>query len=36
MRQRKENQRLEELSEKLDRVEAERRKDPDEDRHEHL
>ena len=36
MRQRKENQRLEELSEKLDRVEAERRKDPDEDKHEHL
>ncbi|HET9421895.1 MAG TPA: hypothetical protein VFO49_12215 [Nocardioides sp.] len=36
LRQRKENQRLEELSEKLDRVEAERRKDPDEDKHEHL
>ena len=36
LRQRKENQRLEELSHKLDRVEAERRKDPDDDKHEHL
>ena len=36
LRQRREQHRLEELSEKLDRVEAERRKDPDEDKHEHL
>ena len=35
-RQRRENNRLEELSQKLDRVEAERRKDPDDDKHEHL
>ncbi len=33
MRQRREDNRLQELSEKLDRVEADRRKDPDEDRH---
>ena len=37
LRQRRENNRLEELSQKLDRVEAERRKDPDDNnRHEHL
>ena len=36
MRQRREDNRLQELSEKLDRVEADRRKDPDEDRREHL
>jgi hypothetical protein len=36
LRQRREDNRLQELSEKLDRVEADRRKDPDEDRHEHL
>jgi hypothetical protein len=35
MRQRRENQRLEELSAKLDRVEAERRGEGD-DKHEHL
>ena len=35
-RQRREQNRLEELSQKLDRVEADRRKDPDEGRHEHL
>ena len=35
-RQRRENNRLEELSQKLDRVETERRKDPDEGKHEHL
>jgi len=34
MRQRREDHRLQDLSEKLDRVEAERRKDPDEDRRE--
>ena len=36
MRQRREDNRLQELSEKLDRVEAERRKDPGDERHEHL
>jgi hypothetical protein len=36
LRQRREHNRLEELSQKLDRVEAERRKDPDDNRHEHL
>jgi hypothetical protein len=35
IRQRREDNRLQELSEKLDRVEAERRKDPDDDRREH-
>ena len=35
-RQRRENSRLEELSQKLDRVEAERRKDPGDDKHDHL
>ena len=35
-RQRREQNKLEELSQKLDRVEADRRKDPDENKHEHL
>lgn len=38
LRQRRENNRLEELSEKLDRVEQQRRGDPDDDhaRHDHI